>query len=330
MRLLGVAVLLALALVPAAQAGDDPAQLATAVERDVVHVDPRASERLTVADAGRLRIRIAQRDAGRIKVLVVPSAAAERNGGIAALSNDVFRRARLRGALIVVAGPRVWITTSYDSGPALTAVQQAMGGRYRKRVAPGLLDAVDRLARVDPGPSGDAGAVPPAGVPDDGGFGDMLDDVGSAIRAVVFGVGGLIALLILIPILVRLHRLWRARREGAEDLEAGRARAREALLAVGDLVRELDIDAEMPGADATGKEALGRAIELYDRAGRELAKATTSRRLQRAHATIRQARQEAEQARRRFGGGAAPGNAEAAAAFGAPPAIPADPSRRRG
>jgi hypothetical protein len=77
-------------------------------------------------------------------------------------------------------------------------------------------------------------------------------------------------------------------------------------VAVGELVRELDIDAEMPGADAAGKEALGRAIEHYHRADRELAKATNHRRLQRARASLGEARRDAELARRQLGGTGAP------------------------
>lgn len=298
------------ALAPAASASDDPAQLAAAVARDVVHVEPRAAKRVSTAEAGRLRIRIVQRDPGRIKILVVPGMTAERNGGIAKLSNAVFTRAGLRGALMVVAGPQVWITTSYDSGPALTAVQQAIAAHDGKRLAPALLDSVDRLARVDPGPGADEGANDlPAGLPGvsgDGGFGKVIDDIGDAIRTVIFGVGGLIALLLLIPIGISVRRVWRDRSDNAEELELGRTAAREELVRVGELVRELDLDAEMPGADEAGKEALGRAIELYHRVDRDLPKATTSRRLQRARATLAEARQQAELARGRLTAGTAP------------------------
>jgi hypothetical protein len=89
--------------------------------------------------------------------------------------------------------------------------------------------------------------------------------------------------------------------EGAEELATDCAAARDELVAIGDLVRELDIDAEMPDAPQAGKDALARALELYKRADRELARATTRRRLQRAQATIAQARGEVERARRDLG-----------------------------
>jgi hypothetical protein len=168
--------------------------------------------------------------------------------------------------------------------------------------------AVRGVAQVDPGPSGDV--VDPAGAPgagedrplDDGGIGEAVDDVSDAIRIVVWGVGGVIALAILIPLLVFAVRARRRRAEGAEDLALAREGLEAELVAVGDVLRDLDLDAEMPGADPAGREALGRAIEHYDRAGRELARARTARRLHRAQSTIARARNEAELARRRLSG----------------------------
>ena len=295
---------------PAAPASDDPAQLAAAVERDVVHVDPRASRRLSEAEAGKLRLRILDRDLGRIRILVVPPAAAERNGGIASLANDVASRTELRGALIVVAGTSVWISTTYDSGPALAAVQRAMAGRNDRRLAAGLTRAVDGIARADPGPSADSSSGPGApgvpSVPGDGGFGEVVDDIGDAVRVVVFGIGGAVLLAVLIPLLVFGVRARRRRAETAEDVAVARENLEADHVAIGDILRDMDIDAEMPGADPAGREALGRAIELYDRAGRELPRANTHRRLHRAQSTLAQARTAAEDARRRLSGEPAP------------------------
>jgi ABC-type amino acid transport substrate-binding protein len=96
----------------AAQPTDDPERLAEAVGRDVVHVDERARERLGAAEAGQLRLRIARRAIGRIRILVVPRGVARRNGGIGALANAVASRVDGRGALLVVAGPAVFVSTS--------------------------------------------------------------------------------------------------------------------------------------------------------------------------------------------------------------------------
>jgi hypothetical protein len=300
-RAAAAAAAVALAALPAAAgASDDPARLAEAVERDVVHVDPRVRERLTAAEASRLRVRIARRDAGRIRVLVVPRVAAARNGGLRRLADDVAVRTGLGGALIAVAGPNAWIATTYDSGPALSAVQRAMQGRSGERLAPGLLRAVDGIAGVDPGPAGDVVAAPAPAPAGDGGVGEVVEDVGNAIRVVVWGIGGAIALAILTPLAVFAVRARRRRAESAEDLEVARQAAREELVAVGEILRELDLDAEMPSADAGGRDALGRAIDLYDRAGRELQRADTHRRLRRAHRTVARAREEAHLARRRL------------------------------
>lgn len=292
-----LAAALVLAGPAAARASDSPADLAAAVTSEVVHVDPRARGRVSVAEAGELRVRIAQRDPGRIKILVVPPVAAERSGGTATLANVIAQRARLRGALILVAGPDVRVSTSYDSGPAVAAVQEAMAGPFRRRIAGDLIAAIDGIARVDPGSA--AGAGGPGGS-DDLGFGDFLDDVGHAFKVVLFGVGGVLVLLLLTPLVIYGLRARRRRAEGAEELAARRADAREELVAVGSVLRELDLDAEMPGADPAGREALGAAIELYNRADRALAKATTPRRLERARTTLYAARDQAELARGRL------------------------------
>jgi hypothetical protein len=301
----------ALAAPSPAGASDDPAQLAAAVTRDVVHVDPGARGRLSDVEAGQLRLRIVRRAIGRVRILVVPPATASGAGGVRKLAGEVAEEGRLRGALVVVAGRRAAVATSYDSRAAARAVPGTIGGP----LAPALTEGVDRIARADPGPGDDRGAaaaapppsipdVPatpdPGDVPDDFGIGDAVDDVGNAFQLAVFGVGGAVALLVLTPLVLYGLRVRRARREGEEDLEIDCAAARDELIAIGESVRELDIDAEMPGASPAGREALARAVELYGRADRELAKANTRRRLQRAQATLAQARSEADSARSRL------------------------------
>src|SRR5688500_7828806 len=94
-----VALLLAAAAPAPAAASDDPEQLAAAVERDIVHVDPGALARVSEAEAGRLRLRIVRRNNGRIKILVATPSAAQSNGGVAGLANAVAREIEVRGAL---------------------------------------------------------------------------------------------------------------------------------------------------------------------------------------------------------------------------------------
>jgi hypothetical protein len=301
---LGAAAALALLAAPA-QAADDPAGLAEAVADEVVHVDSAARERVSVVEAGRLRRRIVDRAIGRIKVFVVAPAAARRAGGIAALTNGVAQRLELRGALIGVAGNDVWVVTSYPPQRALAAVREAMGGRAGRRLAPALARAVDGVARVDPGPSADAGvpagAPPTSPPPGDDVAGDFLDDVGDTIRTVFFAVGAAIVLVLLIPLVVWGLRARRRRAEGAEDLALDREAARDELVAIGEILRELDVDVEAPG-DPAARDALAKAIDLYDRADRDVAKADIRRRLDRAEISLGKARSAAVIARRRLSG----------------------------
>jgi hypothetical protein len=58
----------------------------------------------------------------------------------------------------------------------------------------------------------------------------------------------------------------RQRRELARQVEELRATARDDLVAMGEDVRDIDIDIEMPGVDPRAREELGRALEDYDRA----------------------------------------------------------------
>jgi hypothetical protein len=64
---------------------------------------------------------------------------------------------------------------------------------------------------------------------------------------------------------------WRRRQaSAAERQEIALGDARDALTALGDQITELDLDTEMPNADARGREEYDRAVELYERASRML------------------------------------------------------------
>ena len=127
---------------------------------------------------------------------------------------------------------------------------------------------------------------------DDLGPNDFIDALGDTVTVVAL----VIVLLLLVPLVVRAVRARRRRAESAEDLAADCRRARDELVAIGEVLRRLDVD--VPGIDQGGRDALARALDLYDQADRELAKADTRRRLQRAQVTLGEARAHAEVARR--------------------------------
>jgi hypothetical protein len=296
-----------------AAAQGSPEALGAAVARDVVHVAPGARSRLNEAQAGRLRLRIVDRAIGRIKVVVVPGGTARAAGGTARLAKEVAEASGARGATIVVAGGSAALEATYPKSAARAAVRRAMAGSGS--LTRRLRAAIDGVARVDPGPQGDeqseaaAEQPPPSlGAGADDPFGDTIDDVGDtvegigdAVRIVIFVIGAVVVLVIAVPLLLMARRVRRERADLAEDFDDECSAARDELVAVGDLVRELDITAQMPGADPGGLEALGRAVDLYGRAERQLGKADNPRRLHRARVTLGEAREQGELARTRLG-----------------------------
>lgn len=128
------------------------------------------------------------------------------------------------------------------------------------------------------------------------GANEFLNDLDVVVQVVGFAI----LLLLLTPLVVRRVRERRLRRAAQEDLEALRSGARDELVAVGQTLRDLDIDADMPDADPAGRDALGNAIDLYHRADREVVEAGTPHELERARATVESARDQATIARRRL------------------------------
>jgi hypothetical protein len=302
LRIALLAVVSLLLAAPTARGSDNPKELADAVASQIVHVDERAKGRVSQREAGDLRLRITRRDVGRIKILVVPPETAERNGGLVSLTSTVAKMIDLRGALLTVAGPDVRVTTSYDSGPAVTAVQEAMSGRFKKRIAGDLEEAVDALARVDPGAEAEGPA--PGDLGDIGEeANDFLDDIGDTLKTVLFAFIAIVAFLVLVPFLIWGYRARRRRADDQEGLQIAREKARQDLVDVGGTLRELDaVDVDAPGIDPAGRDALSRALELYDQADRELKRANTRRRVDQARTTLNTAISQATIARRRLMG----------------------------
>lgn len=317
--LLILSALAATALWPApAQAQQTPKGIAKAVVREVVFVHPRADPTLTEQEAGELRLRILDRKIGRIKIVVVPLSIADRAGGIATFANEVAVAAGSRGTLIAVAGPNIYASVSYpQAAEAVAALQKAVSKHATAGLARQLRSAVDRIARVDPGPRGDVqqqqqGAPPGARAPapgfpappagGDGGFG-AIDDFFGALKLAVFIVVALIALPFITGAFFVWRRVRRGRAEAAEGLADARAEGFDRLVALGDEIRALDLDTSLPNADPVGKVAYEAALGAYERADRALARATTPARMAKAEALLNEGRSQIEVAKARFAGG---------------------------
>lgn len=273
--------LVALAFPAAATAAPDYGTIAAEVERNVVWVHPRAARDVDPGEAGRLRLRILDKDIGRIKIAVLPASLAREAGGMQDLANGIDRELGAAGALVVAAGDGLWAITSWPEGGRVTAVLRRAAGRsdtFRR-----LAYAVDGIAAVDPqdnvleqAQGGNGVDQPSPGAP-------VIDDPSDEILGTFRLAALLIAAAIALPFLIGAFFVWRWFRarntDATEAVEDRRREANERLLALGDDIRLLDLDATMPAADRRGVDAYNAAVAAYDKADDALPGATTGRRV---------------------------------------------------
>jgi hypothetical protein len=276
---------------PAEAQAAGAAAIADRLKHRAVYANPDASPTLTRAEARQIDHEIARKDPGRIKIAVVSGAEASDAGGVTALANTLDRRLNAPGTVLVNAGSRTWLVTSYSDTSAATAtVQQAFDAH--NSLVDSLREAVNGLASVDP----DAGSPSSRSSP-----------FGSPPSSTSLNISPLVVLIVVgVPFLavgsVMGVRRWRAHAAAHETLEDDIADARDQLVALGDDIRDLDIDTSMPNANAAGKHDYENALVQYQRAERLLGEKVSVRRLARANDALAQGRQFMDVARRELGG----------------------------
>lgn len=297
------AALLAAAAPPGAAAASYTETLAKRVEREIVYVERGARPSVSGSDAGRLRLRIVRKDNGRIKIAVLTGSNAEENGGVTGIAHGVARHLDFRGALVIVAEQNVYALTSHQaSAPTVQALQEAFGRHEGDRPRQ-LLAAVDAIAAVDPGPGADPQRSSPSTIP---GVPNVEDDVEGIFDAVRIGfliVAAAIALPFVLVAIWLLLRFRRSRRQ-ADEVQADRRHdVRDQLIKLGDEIRALDLDAQMPGVTAASLVDYEAAIEQYDRANAVLARADADspHRVQEASAAIAEGMRRINAAKVRLG-----------------------------
>ena len=222
-------------------------QAATALRSDPVYSDPSAERRLSPADERRVRIAIGG-DSGPVYIAVLPKRAVSEAGGdpSAALAR-IAREVGEPGTYAAVIGQsfRAGATAGVlPRGEAGRLADEALAANSSRGTAPVLVDFVHRVAdaRSNGGGSGGAGGGGGGGFP-----------------------GWLLALLAIPAALFGFNRWQRRKRERAELEEVKRV-ARDDLVALGDDIRALDLDVQMPNADQEAKAHYGRAVECYQQA----------------------------------------------------------------
>ncbi len=221
------------------------------LENDPVYVDPEAERALSEREAERLREQIRRSAGVPMYVAVLPDSARDAAGGDPG--------GTLREVALGVGEPGVYAALIGDSFRA-GATQGVLSTGEAGRLA---ADALDEHR-------------------DDGTFAvlrDFVRKVGSARRDESSGNeggGGFpwgLVLLLGIPTLLLGFRARRKRREQAEQLEQVKDFARDDLVALGEDIRRLDLDIEMPGVDPAARQHYERALQCYDEANQRWSRA---------------------------------------------------------
>jgi hypothetical protein len=224
---------------------------AEALRDDPVYVDPEAENALSPGEAEALRGRA---DAD-VHVAVLPASA----GSAETIAKGL--RSRLGGSVAVLAGNRFRVDGSARAEQAGTS---AFETKSDEGVAPVLLDFVDR----------ESGARPLQDEDDDG------SGTGGLIVLGLAGAGGA-ALLV---------RRQRRRKAEAEEFAEVKANARDDLVALGDDIRALDLDVEMPGVSPEVRADYEVAVNAYDTADDNWKRARRPRDLEPVGAALEEGR----------------------------------------
>ena len=272
-RLALLTLVMLLALAPSAQAGVIIDRAAEALASDPVYVDPDAERQLTAGEAEQVRSRISERQAGPMYVAILPNAAKREAGGSAdGVARALHEALGREGTYAVVAG------SSFTGGSTMVrgagaAADEALDEHGGEGVVPTLLAFVDRVGELQ---SGGGGA-------DDGGGGGDGGGIGSAGAVALLGLGVLGGGVLL------ASRRRRRREQDAEFAEV-KENAYDDLIALGDDIRALDLDVEMPNADRGAKESYARAVDAYDRANTSWQQARTPEDLEPVGAALEEGR----------------------------------------
>jgi hypothetical protein len=272
-RLLGLLALLLLATPPAHARADALGDAEAGLRGRSVYVAPGAPAKLSAAARARVERDIARRDLD-LRIALLPESAGEADR----LAGDLYRDLGSRGAVAVAAGRHF----SAGPGPAVrSSLQGALGAGHDD--VEGLL--LDFVKRVD-------GTVAQAPTRDPG------RDTGRGVSPLLL----ILALGALAFAVVSFSRGRQRRREEAAHLEQVRGTVAEDLTALGEDIRALDLDVQMPGVDREAKAHYARAVEGYDRANGRLNTARRVDDLAGVGETLEDARYEMTAAKARLAG----------------------------
>jgi hypothetical protein len=229
---------------------------AAALRSNPVYVHPRAERAISDTEARRLRERITAADAGPLYLAILPGSAADAAGGdpdqaMASLA----RRVNEPGTYVGLIGGALRAGATSErilpQGRAGRLAADALREHRDDGTMPVLLNLVDRIgrARADAG-SGGSGSGGGGG--DGGGSGLFLLALLGIPAALMF-VGS---------------RRRRRRQAQLEERELAELKefTRDDVIALGQDIRDLDIDVEMPNTPPAARDDYARALERYEEA----------------------------------------------------------------
>jgi hypothetical protein len=240
MMRLALALIALMLLLPAqARAGELIDRAVAGLESDNVYVDPDANPSLTDAQVEQLRDRIMSERAGPLYVVVAPEEIAREAGGDpAAALGQIGEALQRNGTYVIVAGREIRaLSSSLEAGEAGDLAAEAIEGNGGDLNAI-LLDFTERVGEARNGGGDEGGAT------------------GGLILLGLLGAGGA-ALLV-------GGRRRRAR--AAAEFEEAKRNARDDLVALGDDIRALDFDIEVPGVPPQAKADYDHAVARYTEA----------------------------------------------------------------
>jgi hypothetical protein len=268
----------------AAVSGVEVDPLAAALEQAPAQVVGSPSFSLSPGEVRTLRAEIVKTDPGRIWVAVTPALSQRRTS---ALSNALSARLNADGGgtVIVVAGPNVWGSTSWEDSDGARSRLAAAFEHSSEPLASQLRHAVDSFARGDaaaghPKLSAAATSTSPATAASPGTTPapTATQTSGGSRKGAGSGAGLIVGLVALGLVLVaaasiagpRLRRRRRAAHRRDEERQDLKDQTHSDFGKLGDAIGALDIDSSMPNASTRGKDEYAAAIECYQDAERRL------------------------------------------------------------
>jgi hypothetical protein len=181
-------------------------------------------------------------------VAILPDAAkAEAGGSVRGVAEALHQALGREGTYAVVAGHSFYGDSTTVAG-ANGAAKAALEAHSSDGVEAILLADVDRVGSLASGGSGSGGGG--------SGGGGAPSGAGLGVIALLAVGGGAFA----------LSRSRRRRRQDDAEFAEVKDNTRDDLVALGDDIRALDLDVQMPGADPRGTESYAQAVGAYERA----------------------------------------------------------------